>query len=211
MTIKTRKYSWLYAALLLPMLSLLLCSCWNSVWTGANMVYQRHGLYRKLTDFQLAAAVSRALYYKDMTFKCVACGIDVAAFNRDILIAGHVPTAAMRQEIQMRIQKIGGYRRLLNELAVSSMEPYPVQDSWITTKIRSEIVKNAEIDPQQFKVVTSDGIVYLMGDVIPEQATLVVDIARGCMGVKRVVKLFKYYNLSNKPNIQSGNPGSAQN
>ena len=38
-----------------------------------------------------------------------------------------------------------------------------------------------------------------MGDVIPKEAAIVIQIARRCPGVKRVVKLLKYYNLSDKP------------
>ncbi len=74
-----------------------------------------------------------------------------------------------------------------------------MEDNWITTKIRSKILADSTIDPNDFKVVTADQIVYLMGDVIPEQAAKVIHIARTCTGVKRVVKLFKYYNLSDKP------------
>ena len=52
-----------------------------------------------------------------------------------------------------------------------------------------------------FKVVTSERIVYLMGDVIPAEAARVIYFARTCEGVKRVVKLFKYYNLSDHPEL----------
>jgi hypothetical protein len=42
-----------------------------------------------------------------------------------------------------------------------------------------------------------------MGDVIPKEANIVIQIARECAGVKRVVKLFKYYNLDDKPTTQN--------
>ena len=71
-----------------------------------------------------------------------------------------------------------------------------MKDSLITAKIRSQIVADSEINPRAFKVVTSDGVVYLMGDVIPTQADWVVEIARNTAGVLTVVKLFKYYQLS---------------
>lgn len=178
--------------------SFILSGCINTLWTGASLVYERHGVYKKIGDFDLNANASRALY-KDNLFKCTSCVIDLAAFNGDILIAGHVPAVTLRDELQQRMVKLAGYRHIYNELSISYAANNSVHDSWITTKIRSQILLNAQIDPDKFKIVTADGIVYLMGDVIPSQATQVINIARKVKGVKRVVKLFKYYNLSDKP------------
>ena len=68
-----------------------------------------------------------------------------------------------------------------------------VEDGWITAKIRIGILQDSSIDPDQFKIVTVDELVYLMGDVIPAQALKVIMISRNCDGVRRVVKLFRYY------------------
>nr|WP_058530144.1 BON domain-containing protein [Legionella londiniensis] len=168
----------------------------SNILTGASLIYERHSIYKSLSDFQLSANASRALYH-DEVFKCRQCAIDLAVFNGDILLAGHVPSAKLRQEAQKRIAALQGYRRLFNQLAIRRTDPNYIQDSWITAKIRAQILADARINPKKFKVITADRIVYLMGDVIPLQATLVIDIARQCVGVKRVVKLLRYYNLSN--------------
>ena len=42
------------------------------------------------------------------------------------------------------------------------------------------------------KVVTENGIVYLMGTVNKEQAEIAVDIARQVQGVQRVMKILQY-------------------
>ena len=178
--------------------SVLLTGCLSDVWTAATLVYDRHSVYKTIDDFQLAANASRALY-KDMMFKRGNCTIDLAIFNGDILIAGIVATDALRQEAYDRLVSLRGYRRIFNQLAVSKASIDPVQDDWITTKIRSKIFSDSTIDPHSFKVVTCDRIVYLMGDVIPAEATRVIHIARKCTDVKRVVKLFKYYNLTDRP------------
>lgn len=182
----------------LTTVSVLQVGCISNVWTGATLVYDRHNIYKKIDDFQLAANTSRALY-EDQVFKCVECSIDVATFNGDILFAGSVPTDKLRQEAQTRITALRGYRRIFNQLAIHPFTNTTLQDDWITAKIRSQIFADAAINPHDFKVVTSDRIVYLMGDVIPLEATRVINIARACAGVKRVVKLFKYYNLSDRP------------
>ena len=185
-------------ALLLMVFSALLTGCITNVWTGVTLVYDRHNVYRKVNDFQLSAQASHAIY-RDQVFKGPGSYIDLAVINGDILVSGHVPTDELRQEAIKRIIAVGGYRRLFNQLAVGSTTENTLLDDWITTKIRSKIFADSTIDPHVFKVVTSDQIVYLMGDVIPAEAKIVVQMASACDGVRRVVTLFKYYNLSDHP------------
>ncbi len=176
-------------------MSLSLSACISDVWTGASVIYDRHHWYRKVADFHLAASAKRALYV-DQRLKCPTCSIGIAVLNGDVLMVGHVPTQALRRVATARIQAIPGKRRFYDELATYNGTSDPILDSWITAKIRSEIISDSSIDPNQFKIVTFDQVVYLMGDVIPEQAEKVVYFARPWSEVKRVVKLFRYYQLT---------------
>ncbi len=180
-------------------MSALLTGCFglSGAWTGANLLYDRHVLMKKMTDYQLVAQASRALY-RDKVFKRADCSIDLAALNGDLLLVGHVGTSALRDEAYARVAKESGFRRLFNQLAVGPVEDSVAEDAWITTKIRSQIVADSSLDPRQFKVITSDRVVYLMGDVFPDAAARVIYIARQTDGVIRVVKLLKYYHLSDK-------------
>ncbi|MCA0402397.1 MAG: BON domain-containing protein [Proteobacteria bacterium] len=174
-----------------------LTGCLGGVWTGASLVYDRHNVYKKANDYKLSMEVNTALF-KDKSLKEAGAFIDMAVFNGDLLLVGHVPELALREEIMRRISNISGFRRVFNQIDVADLPNNSMNDSWITTKIRSQIFADSTIDPNVFKVITSDNIVYLMGDVQPNQATKVIDIARNTEGVVRVVKLFKYYNLSEK-------------
>ncbi len=188
--------NWLKTGFLVAV-TLLLNACIADIWTGANLVYDRHNIYIKANDFQLAASISRALY-RDKMFKRSDCAIEIAVFNQDVLVVGHVPTQALRQAVESRIRAIPDIKRFFNQLELSSEGENPLLDSWITTTIRSEILADSSIDPHHFKVVTADQIVYIMGNAMPDQAQKVIDYARRCRGVKRVVKLLKYYHLSDK-------------
>lgn len=185
-------------ALSLIISSLLLTGCISEVWTGATLVYDRHHVYKKISDFQLGANTSNALYH-DKTFKREDCDIEIAVLNGDILLVGHVPTMELREDAYTRVANVPGKRRLFKQLTIKSTRENPILDSWITAKIRSQMFANADIDPKAFKIVTVDQIVYLMGDVVPSQAEKVILFARECVAVKRVVKLFKYFNLSDRP------------
>lgn len=194
-------------------LPLLLTGCLGTLWTGATLIYDRHNTYKKINDFNLAAKANHALY-KDNLFKCDICVLDIAVFNGDILISGHVPSEQLRKEAFTRLEAVGGHRRIFNQLSISDVTNDTVEDTWITGKIRSLIVADAGINPNLFKIVTSDRIVYLMGDVWKEQADKVIQIAREATGVRRVVTLFKYYTLidpspQNKDGLNKFRPSAA--
>jgi len=177
---------------ILIILTVMCLSGCGEVWTGASMVYDRHDVYKKLEDYHLYLKVQNVLAV-NKTFKNSHCILDVSVFNGDILIAGHVPDSEYQDELQKRLNQVKGYRRLFNEVRVQNTPSNnSVEDSWITTKIRSQIFADSSIDPNAFKVQTTDGIVYLMGEVRPKQAAKVVTIARQTVGVVHVMKVFKY-------------------
>jgi osmotically-inducible protein OsmY len=174
------------------LLSTLLSGCLSNIWTGATLVYDRHDVYKKLNDYHLLADVNNSLY-TDKALKCDYCILDVAVFNGDILVAGHLPSSQLVEEARGRLFRIKGYRRLYIEISEKQKRANSLEDSWITTKIRSQIFADSSIDPDTFKIVTSDNIVYLMGDVKADEGRKVIHIARYTAGVMRVVKLLKYF------------------
>ena len=171
-----------------------LSGCLSNLWTGANLVYDRHDVYKKLNDYHLLVEINNSLY-ADKLFKCDSCVLDVAVFNGDILVAGHLPSMELRNEARRRLFKIQGYRHLFIEISISQASSNSLQDTWITTKIRSQIFADDSIDPNAFKIITSDSIVYLMGDVKADQADKVIAMARYTSGVGRVVKLLNYFTF----------------
>ena len=173
---------------------LCLNACVSGIWTGANVIYDRHRLSIKFNDFKLAADASRALYH-DTYFKCEECDIDIAAFNRELLVTGHLPSYIMSHEAERRLRHLPGKRRYFNQITVSREEDDPVIDAWITAKSRSQIVLDSSIDPERFKVLTASRVVYIMGDVDIEQGEKVVQIAKECAEVKKVQSFLRYYVL----------------
>lgn len=171
------------------------CAGVGGVWTGAMLIYDRHNVYKKMDDYRLGADANRRLFSNDR-LRCEGCAIDLAVFHRDVLLTGHVPTIGLREEANTRLARLEGIRKMYNQLAIRSTSDHTLQDSWITAKIRSQIIADAAIDPGQFKIVTADGIVYVMGDMMPGQAARVLQIARETDGVLRVVKLFNVYRIS---------------
>jgi osmotically-inducible protein OsmY len=54
------------------------------------------------------------------------------------------------------------------------------------------MLANTNLRSSSIKVITENGIVFLMGMVTREQGKIAADIARESSGVQRVVTLFSY-------------------
>lgn len=182
----------------LVIICLQLSACLGSVWTGATLIYDRHNVYKKVDDYSLAMAAQHALF-DDKILRQEGINLDLAVFNGDILLAGHLPDTQLRRLAISRVQTLSGYREFFPQLAIQRQSVHDINDTWLTARVRSRMMSDSSIDPGQFKIVTVDGIVYIMGDVKPKQARRVIQIARNVPGVVRVVKLMRYYNLSEKP------------
>ena len=68
-------------------------------------------------------------------------------------------------------------------------------DTMITAKVKTSLfsVKGLEgFDPTRVKVVTEDGVVYLMGLLYRNEADAVGEQARKVSGAEKVIKLFEY-------------------
>lgn len=173
-----------------------LCSCMNAAVTSAQAVYNRHGIQSSLNDQYIMMKAERTIYIDTDRFQNT--NVSVSSFNGIVLIAGQVQTAAQRVEIEKIVKKIPGVKEIHDVVTVS---PPPsaltrVSDTWITTKIKTKLIAMNEIDPSQIKVITENGVVYLMGIVPPDQADIAVDLARQTEGVQSVVKVFYYIHVS---------------
>jgi len=62
-----------------------------------------------------------------------------------------------------------------------------VDDSWITTKVKSEMVANNDVSARNISVTTTSGVVKLTGTAATiQESNRAAQIARGVAGVKAV-------------------------
>lgn len=62
----------------------------------------------------------------------------------------------------------------------------PVSDTWITTKVKTELMSADDVSGTDIKVETVNGVVKLSGSVDKKQAEKAASIARNVDGVKKV-------------------------
>jgi len=67
-------------------------------------------------------------------------------------------------------------------------------DSLLTTKIKAQMVADASVPGTRIKVVTENGIVYLLGLVSRQEAINATNLVQSVGGVQKIVKLFQYTN-----------------
>ena len=122
---------------------------------------------------------------------------NITSYNSIVLITGEAPTQDMRSRLEQLVREVPKVRRVHNEVTIASPSAFSSRssDTWITTKVKSSLfnVKGIEsFDPTRVKVVTENGVVFLMGLVTREEESAVVDTASRVSGVQRIIKVFEY-------------------
>ena len=123
--------------------------------------------------------------------------IVVVAYNHAVLLVGQVPNQAVRTQVESLVQSLPKVTRIYNQLDISPATSLirRSKDTWITTKVKAQMLAEKDLHSIQVKVVTENGTVYLMGVLSKPQSHLAADVARRVSGVKRVVTLFEYNYL----------------
>ena len=175
------------------LLSTLLTSCVVAVVAGAaaGMVYDRRSVSTMEADVRIFHVVHKAIV-SDPQFR--DSRIIVSSFNRVVLLVGQTPTASLRVVAEKIAHSNPGVTRVYDEVTVDNPLPMTqrTKDSWITSQVRSNMLTKKGLESGSIRVVTENGVVYLMGIVSAEQGRLSVDVARRVNGVNKVVKIFQY-------------------
>ena len=120
--------------------------------------------------------------------------VNVTSYNGVVLVSGEVLSEELRQKVIDIVRNIPDVRRVHNELIVADLTSFESRsgDSWITSKVKSQMMGNKQLESNFVKVVTENDTVYLMGMVTEKEAAIAADIASKVTGVQRVVTLFEY-------------------
>lgn len=196
----------LFNHLIFVILGMFLTGCTNVAMTGVSAVYNRHGIQKNIHDHYLTMQAFKALKVKSDDFN--NANIAIATFHDEMLLAGQAPYAWQKEKAAEIVRRIPGTRVVYNQIQIGSPSSSltRLSDAWITSKIKTKLIASEDIESQEVKVVTENGIVYLMGTLLPKDADVIVDIARTTSGVKSVVKIFSYINITKKPfqNVPDG-------
>ena len=120
--------------------------------------------------------------------------VNFTSYNTSVLVSGEAPTEEDRQAVIDLVKNIEKVTRVFDELTIAAPSSLLSRsaDGVVTTKIKAKLIAEKDLSTLHVKVVTENGVTFLMGLVSEEEGDIATEIARRTGGVQKVVKLFEY-------------------
>jgi osmotically-inducible protein OsmY len=119
--------------------------------------------------------------------------VNVTSYNRMALLTGEVPDTAAKAEIEKLVAATPNLKSISNELQIGTVSTLSNRgnDVYLTSKVKARFIDASQFSVSNVKVVTENGVVYLLGLVTQREMDAAVQIARTTGGVKKVVRVFE--------------------
>ncbi|HEY3984055.1 division/outer membrane stress-associated lipid-binding lipoprotein [Cedecea sp.] len=175
--------------------ALLLQGCVGAVVVGSAAVATKTAtdprtVGTQVDDGTLELRVNSALS-KDEQIKKEA-RINVTAYQGKVLLAGQSPNPDLASRAKQIALGVDGATEVYNEIRIMAPVGLGVasSDTWITTKVRSQLLTSDQVKSSNVKVTTENGEVFLLGLVTEREGKAAADIASRVSGVKHVTTAF---------------------
>lgn len=164
----------------------------GAIVSGISVANDRRSAGQVIDDKIISAHVRKEIHKNISNDK----HIKVMTYNGVVLLAGEAENSSDKVKAEDAAAARNGVIRVINELkeSVPTDIERRTKDSYITSKSKSSLVRiDLEgFNPTRVRVMTTRGVVYLMGRVSKAEADAVVEKIRNLKGVKKVVKVFEY-------------------
>jgi osmotically-inducible protein OsmY len=162
--------------------------------TGIAVVHDRRTTGTVIEDQSIELKALRILYGVDAIRNNTH--VNATCYNGVLLLTGEAPTESLRNDIANTMRQIPKVSKIHNEilLAAPSSLISRSSDSLITSKAKVSLFSLNNIqgfDPTRVKVISENGVAYLLGLLKQHEVNPVVETVRRVGGVQRVVKLFE--------------------
>ena len=123
--------------------------------------------------------------------------LSVISYNRQILLLGLVASESDKNQVervaraQPAAQKVYNYIDVANQNRTLS---HVKDDTWITSKIRTNLLNVKGVSPTHIKVVTYNGTTYVMGILTPDEQQSATNTISTTAGVQKVITLYQTFN-----------------
>ncbi len=193
---RKQRFSFSSATVLLLLMTMFLSSCSSIISStrkepiGENYGKRTTGAY--VDDGLIETKAKVNLKKTDERFKQAQVSVD--SYNGVVLLTGNVADADMRGIATAVVQKIRKVRRVHNELEVSPPRSFgaKIGDAWLGNKVGTRFLFNKSISSNRVKVITENGVIYLMGLVTHAEAEHIVEVTQKAYGLQKIVRVFEY-------------------
>lgn len=184
-----RKYLYLISIFLF---SAALSGCMTAVVTtqaiGSNL-----SVGQQTNDYIVEAkALATLRTFPAITQTDSPCSVDLTVFNGVILVMGQVPSRALQKQIPQALASIPNAKKVYNALTVGPVSGFwrSTADGYLSARVKTALT--GPVNSLHFKVITQNGMVYLLGMTTPKEGQLAAKIASEVGGVKKVVTAYWY-------------------
>jgi len=122
--------------------------------------------------------------------------ISVVSFNGTVLLVGQVPSQELKNEATRIATSTNSSRikTVHNELEVAGTTTFLSRsnDALLSAKLKTLMLADPTVAGLRTKVVTENGVVYLMGLVTQAEADQTAELIANSSGVTKVVRAFEY-------------------
>lgn len=120
--------------------------------------------------------------------------LTISSFKQVVLLTGQCPSGLQRALAEKIARTAPNVRKIYNQITIEAPTTAwrRTQDSGITTNLRAHMLAKKNLESGAIKIITENGVVYLMGDLTHQQADLAVKVAQEIPGAFKVVKVFQY-------------------
>jgi len=162
-----------------------------AVTAGATMVADRRSFSKQIDDQTIEFVAHNELNKQKALSKNT--NLHIVSMNGTVLVVGQAPNSYLRDLAIKTIQDVPDIVTIHNQVRISSTTAITTQsnDIWLTSKVKSALLANGDVNAKDIKVVTENSEVFLLGLVTPKEAEIVVEIVRNISGVSRVIKVFE--------------------
>jgi len=145
-----------------------------------------------IDDAVLEPMVRSEIKKSDSGFK--GSHLSIVSYNGVVLLAGQVASEALLTKASEQAQGLQRVRKVHNELTVGGPISLVARsnDSWLTTKVKTRLLASDAAYGTKVKVVTENGVIYMLGLLTRDQANTAVMVASNVYGVQKIVKVFEY-------------------
>jgi osmotically-inducible protein OsmY len=149
------------------------------------------------TDFTIEQKAREELY--DDQEIMAQSHVNVNAYNGLALVTGETSSAELKNRILDIVRVIRGVKMVRDNLNIDLLSDPNARsyDAQLTEQVKAaltQIQTLPDFNSTMIKVVTENGVVYLMGLVSREEGSVVVNVTRLQAGVKQIVTVFEYTN-----------------
>ncbi|UDG81715.1 divisome-associated lipoprotein YraP [Candidatus Profftia lariciata] len=157
---------------------------------ATKTIIDPRSLGRQIDDSTLESRLFNALD-KNKQLKKLA-HIVVTTYQGNILLTGQAPSSYLISCAKNIAISVNSNNAVYSEIRIG--KPINLStlfnDSWITTKVRSQLLMNDAVKSSNIKVITENSEVFLLGLVTPQESEAVAHIASQVNGVRRVITAF---------------------